>query len=279
MWLILLIIFVALLIIGISTALYSTRRVKLTEIDIVNERIPKAFDGKKIVHISDLQNSYFSGFYEQIYSLIQKENPEYILFTGDLIDRRKYHLDRAERFISKLVKIAPVVFVSGNHEAWCGKYDEVAAMLDKYEVKRLEDEQLSWQIDDGKINIIGVRDPGFMGSYQMNDDEQNQFQSIITALCNDDYSILLTHRPELLSIYAECNVDLVLCGHAHGGQFRLPLIGPLYAPHQGLFPKYTDGVHVDKNSTEIINRGLGNGKMQFRTFNNPEVISITLHTK
>lgn len=93
------------------------------------------------------------------------------------------------------------------------------------------------------------------------------------------YSILLSHRPELFEVYAKNNIDLILSGHAHGGQFCLPLIGGLLAPNQGLFPKYDSGIYTQENTNMVVSRGIGNRLFPFRFNNCPEVILIELKSK
>ena len=95
---------------------------------------------------------------------------------------------------------------------------------------------------------------------------------------SDGFTLLLSHRPELFEVYVDSNVDLVLSGHAHGGQFRLPLIGGLAAPNQGLFPEYDSGLYTEGNTNMIVSRGIGNSIVPFRFNNRPEVILIELHT-
>ena len=257
---------------------FETTAVKVTEIEIQNERIPKGFEGYKIIQLSDLQNSKFPGFYEKISTLCKQQNPDIIVFTGDLIDRRKYNLQNAREFLEKISGIAPIYYVTGNHEAWCGRYDEVQALLDEFGIKVLSGKVERLIKNGEKINLCGVDDPGFIAFGQKYDEMRDrEFCENLRAVLKDDgYNILLTHRPEYLEEYGKLGADLVFCGHAHGGQFRLPLIGALFAPHQGTFPKLTEGIHKSGSATEIINRGLGNGKFQFRTFNRPEITAVRL---
>lgn len=266
----------AIIICGVIFAYYQTTAVQTTAIDVKGERIPRGFDGMKIVQLSDLQNSKFPRFYDKIAAKTAEQKPDIIVFTGDIIDRRKYNINNAEEFLQKICGIATIYYVSGNHEAWCGKYDEVRRLLQKYGVHILSDTSVDITRNSAKIALYGVDDPGFI-KYDKSNNRCAEFADRLHRLHNDGgYGILLTHRPEYINEYADCGYDLVLCGHAHGGQYRLPLIGALYAPHQGLFPKLTNGVHKRANTTEIISRGLGSGKMQFRAFNRPEIIAVTL---
>ena len=95
----------------------------------------------------------------------------------------------------------------------------------------------------------------------------------------DSYTILLSHRPELFSVYAEQEMNLVLSGHAHGGQFRLPLVGGLVAPNQGFFPEYDSGVYTEHGTSMVVSRGIGNSLFPFRFNNRPEVILIELKSE
>ena len=269
----------SIIIFGVGFAYYQTTAVGTTKIDVKSKRIPHEFDGAKIVHLSDLQNSKFPGFYKNIAAKTAAEKPDFIVFTGDIIDRRKYNIANAEQFLQSIRGIAPIYFVSGNHEAWCGKYDEVRAMLQKYDVHILDDKSVDITKRGAKITLYGVSDPGFITQDKSGADCDEFVSRLHKMHSTDGYSILLTHRPEYIEAYSKSGYDLVFCGHAHGGQFRLPFIGALYAPHQGLFPKMTSGVHKCGATAEIISRGLGSGKLQFRTFNRPEIIAVTLKSE
>ena len=130
------------------------------------------------------------------------------------------------------------------------------------------------------IVLLGVNDPSFQTDYLFGDSEtvmQSKLQEIINE--EDTYTILLSHRPELFKVYTESKVNLVLSGHAHGGQFRIPFMGGLVAPNQGLFPKYDAGLYTEENTNMIVSRGIGNSILPFRFNNRPEVILIDLYSK
>lgn len=257
---------------------WQNNAIKVNSIDYKNEKIPGSFDGYKIVHISDLHNKEFGKNQGILLSKIKKVNPDIILLTGDMIDRRKYNLKVTMDFIEGAVKIAPVYFVTGNHEAWSGKWEEIKNEFLKAGVKILEDEKLQIERMNEKINILGLKDIDFFTSSYFEGSNTSYLEEKLIQLADKNtFSILLCHRPELINIYAKENIDLVFSGHAHGGQIRLPLIGGLYAPDQGFFPKYTSGAYKVGNTTEIVSRGLGNSIFPLRVFNQPEIIAVTLY--
>jgi len=116
---------------------------------------------------------------------------------------------------------------------------------------------------------LGIKDKSVNANYQ-------KVLSVLSNVEKTDFQILLSHRPELLSVYSQYDIDVVFTGHAHGGQIRIPFIGGVFAPHQGFFPKYTSGIHTQNNTTMIISRGLGNSTFPFRINNRPELVVVTL---
>jgi len=132
---------------------------------------------------------------------------------------------------------------------------------------------------NSKIQIIGLQDPDFLTSSYAEGTKIEKLESKIHELSQDDnFKVLLSHRPELFDIYSKNNIDIIFSGHAHGGQFRIPFIGGIIAPDQGLFPKYTSGQYNEGNSSMFVSRGIGNSIIPVRIFNPPEIISVTLKT-
>lgn len=176
-------------------------------------------------------------------------------------------------------KIAPCYYVTGNHEARASEYDALKTGLIKLGVTVLENEKTELERDGEKITLIGVKDPSFSSDYLFHDEEaimEAQLKALVDK--DDGFTLLLSHRPELFEIYVTCNADLVLSGHAHGGQFRLPFIGGLAAPNQGLFPKYDAGLFSEGKTKMLVSRGIGNSIFPFRFNNRPEIILIELQT-
>ncbi len=254
---------------------------QITEIEYINENFPERFDELVVCHISDLHNAEFGAEQQELLDAVYAGSPDIIVITGDLIDRRNYDLDTSMEFINSAIRIAPIFYVSGNHEAWSGKYDEIKKTLTEASVVVLDNESItiSTGIDD-YIDILGLSDPGF--TTEENSDEYStvDIETLLEEWSeSDNFKILLSHRPELFDIYVENNIDMVFSGHAHGGQAILPIIGPLYAPNQGFFPDYTEGMYTEENTSMVVSRGLGNSIIPIRVFNNPEILFVTMKNK
>ena len=251
----------------------------VTAFSIESERIPKAFDGFKIAHVSDLHDSEIGEGHKTLIDKIKKSDPDIIAITGDLIDSRNTNVEISLAFVSEAIKIAPCYYVPGNHESRTDEYEDLKAGLISLGVSVLENKSASIYKNGEYINIFGVNDPAFYKK-TISKDEKRVMRSLLDAhlTSNGQFTLMLSHRPELFEIYAEYPVDLVLSGHAHGGQFRLPFIGGLYAPEQGAFPKYDAGLFEKDGTSMIVSRGIGNSSFPFRLNNNPELIIIELHS-
>ena len=199
-----------------------------------------------------------------------------IAITGDLIDSRNTEIDTALQFAREAVKIAPCYYVTGNHESRIDDFDQLKAGLETLGVKVLDNKRLILQKGNDEITLIGVSDPKFMT--RKIEEEDEIMRQCLTQLSEeaDTYRILLSHRPEMFDLYKQMGIDLVLSGHAHGGQFRLPFVGGLVAPNQGFFPKYDAGQFIEENTTMIVSRGVGNSIVPFRINNPPELVVVEL---
>lgn len=256
--------------------LVANKALSLREFEISSSKIPAAFNGFRILHISDLHNESFGKDNEKLIKKIRAAEPDIIALTGDIIDSRKTEISVAEHFIGEAVKIAPVYYVTGNHEPRIDASAELYSSMTAQGVKILRSERLTIKKDDGKITLYGIDDPSFAADYLFGDEDAVITSSLERLGKGDDFSILLSHRPEFFRIYCEYGFDLVLSGHAHGGQFRLPFVGGLFAPGQGFFPEYDSGLYSNEDTSMIVSRGLGNSVIPLRLFNRPEIITITL---
>lgn len=234
------------------------------------KKVPKGFDGYKILQVSDLQNKCFGQNQERILEKIRNAAPDIIVITGDLIDRNRTNLDTAMTFVEGAVNIAPVYYVSGNHEHQSGYFEELAEELTEAGVTVLQNGKSVLQKNGDMIELIGLADK------RVNPYYQEVLATLLKGSEEDAFQILLSHRPELFEAYVASGVNLAFTGHAHGGQIRLPFIGGIFAPNQGFFPVYTSGVYEKKNTAMVVSRGLGNSTFPFRIFNRPELVMITL---
>ena len=261
---------------GIWT-LWGNIALEVNEYEIVSDRIPEAFAGFRIAQVSDLHNKDFGEGYGQLLTLLSQINPDIIVVTGDLIDSRQTDLDIALEFAWQAGKIARVYYVSGNHEARVPEYEDLKIGLVKAGVVILENQKVQITREGESITIMGIDDPSFQEDYLFGDSESVARQAIENLQNEfDEYTILLSHRPELFDLYVDTEMDLVFSGHAHGGQFRLPFVGGLVAPNQGFFPKYDAGQFNEENTTMIVSRGVGNSIIPIRFNNRPEIVLVTL---
>ena len=249
----------------------------VNEIKITNDKIPQSFEGFRIAQVSDLHNAELGKDNNKLIEKLNECEPDIIVLTGDLIDSNHTNLEVALSFARQAVKIAPCYFVTGNHEAWVGsQYEELKTSLENAGVTVLQDEAIELNYGDECIQLIGLNDPDFS--------ERDSFlsESILETKLSqvnisNGFTILLSHRPEHFNVYQNKNIDLVLSGHAHGGQFRLPVLGGVIAPNQGLFPKYDAGTYTENGTTMIVSRGIGNSIIPFRVNNRPEIVLVELH--
>ena len=268
---------VAILILLIIWIAYGNTDLEIYKYNVKSEDIPSEFDNFRIVQISDLHNAEFGENNEKLLLMLKQADADIIAITGDMIDSRNTDIDVAISFAQKAVNIAPVYYVNGNHESRVlGEYEKLKQGLTDAGVTILENSSADITIGDEAITLIGINDPTFCMELVDDTMEQNIAHQLVNVIPdNDNYKVLLAHRPEYFDVYAG-NVDLVLSGHAHGGQFRIPFIGGLVAPGQGFFPEYYEGSHIKENTEMIVSRGIGNSIIPFRINNKPEIIVAEL---
>ena len=266
----------AILCLGIWT-LWGNIALEVNEYEIVNDRIPQGFDGFRIAQISDLHNAEFGERNEKLIQLLSQTDPDIIVITGDLIDSRHTDIEIALDFARQAIKLAPVYYVSGNHEARVREYEDLKMGLAEAGVVILENQKARITREGENITLMGIDDPSFLEDYLFGDSESVARQAIENLQNESDgYTVLLSHRPELFNLYVDTGMDLVFSGHAHGGQFRLPFIGGLVAPNQGFFPEYDAGLFSEGSTTMIVSRGVGNSIIPIRVNNRPEIVMVTL---
>lgn len=264
----------------IAWIIWGNTALELNTYTISSSKLPQSFDGYRIAHVSDLHNAEMGKDNEKLLSMLRDADPDMIAITGDLIDSRHTDIEVALQFLRAAAKIAPCYYVTGNHEARISEYDELKEAMEAAGVTVLEDAQTEISLTGEFITLIGVNDPSYQTDYLFGDAKtvmNTKLEELHTE--QDRFTILLSHRPELFETYVDHDLDLVLSGHAHGGQFRLPFIGGLVAPNQGLFPEYDAGIYTEGNTNMLVSRGIGNSILPFRINNRPEVILIELQAK
>lgn len=232
--------------------IWDNLRVEVTPIKITDPNLP--VEKFKIAHISDIHNSHKLN---EVVTLIKKHQPDLIAITGDLIDEETKQLDDIRNFLVALKEIAPVKFSSGNHDFNTHRYLDLVAMLAELEIDYLQNEEV--EIRNG-LWLAGLNDPSA------------EFDSNFIK-ASDKYRLVLSHRPELFDHYVNLGINVVLSGHAHGGQFRFLFLPGLIAPNQGFFPKYTKGLYREAETRMIVSAGIGNSVIPLR-YSNPSHINI-----
>ncbi len=243
---------------------WDTNRFSVRNVDIELERLPAAFDGFTILQVSDLHNRAYGRDGKALLRVIESLSFDIAAITGDLLDRNLPNRRRnAYDCVETLTAKAPAYFVQGNHEWEIGNWETTKAELAARGVCVLDGVGICLQRGTSRINLCGIR-------------EETEAEEIKTLISRSPFVILLAHHPERFEEYVDAGADLVLSGHAHGGQVRLFDRG-LYSPDQGILPRYTSGVYVCGRTKLYVSRGAGNHSfLPPRIFNRPEIDLITL---
>jgi predicted MPP superfamily phosphohydrolase len=211
--------------------------------------------------------------------MIKEIEPDLIFLSGDIIDD-VVPVTGTRLLLSGISGMAPIYYVTGNHEYWSHNIQEIREELVSYGVIILSDSYVKIMVNNNEIIIAGIDDPDKKCYETPTYDQDDSMEEAFRELDNVPlYKILLAHRPERIESYKRFSFDLVLSGHAHGGQVRFPtLINGLYAPHQGLFPKYAGGIYTHGNLKHIVSRGLSITPGLPRIFNPPELVVIIIES-
>ena len=278
--------FPLLLLIVIITAailLYdSNTRIVMSEYELYYPNLPGSFDGYRIVILSDLHATEFGPENQRLITMVQDAEPDIIAITGDFIDydqglQIEKQLEIAETLVTGLTQIAPVYFVTGNHD-WDKRIEgpwALIQMLEEHDVHVLRNRFTRVETGGGSIILAGTDDPN--GPADMIKPEE--LVARIRDAEGDGFIIMLEHRNNNLPLYSELGVELVLCGHAHGGIIRLPFTDGLIGQQRDWFPTYTSGVYSTGETNMVVSRGLGNTMNIPRLLNNPHVVVAVLRVE
>ena len=239
----------------------------------------------RIALVTDLHSCAYGPDERELLDAIDAQAPDLILLGGDIFDDDLPD-DNAEIFLRGIDGRYPVYYVTGNHEYWSGEggFARKMAFLESCGVVRLSGDTAAVEINGARLRLCGVDDPyAWADSYGFAERTEGSFREQVSQAAGQaeggEYTILLTHRPELLDVYSQYDFDLVVAGHAHGGQWRIPgILNGLYAPNQGLFPAYAGGRYEQNGTVMIVSRGLARESTRVpRWYNRPELVIVDLN--
>ncbi|KQN96096.1 metallophosphoesterase [Paenibacillus sp. Leaf72] len=297
---------------------FQNNALTVSSFQLSSAKLPQGLKDFTIVQLSDVHGKRFGDKQQRLVRKVENQQPNIIVVTGDLIDSRRGGEAESLELMAEIVKLAPVYYVTGNHEYAYARYPVLEKKLLELGVHVLRNEAESIPVGSsnltgsgagsgaetgavtraGEIRLLGIDDPKF-SSFAGHDAEaaEQNIQTAIEDFANIAgkesagaatkaeagkqaeeglYTILLSHRPELFDVYVREGIDLTFSGHAHGGQVRLPFIGGLVAPGQGLLPVYDAGQYVNGHTNMLVSRGLGNSVVPQRLFNRPDIVVVKL---
>ena len=244
---------------------------EISRYEVKSQKLPESFDGFKIVQLSDLHGAEFGEDGMELVEKVKELEPDMIALTGDFVTDEG-DLAAVEKLAARLTELCPVYFVSGNHEFGSGLAVKVRNILEGAGVKYLSNEYLTINRGEDEILLGGVEDP-LAYADMLSPDELAQKMNDAAP---DAFKILLGHRNYWMTEYPELPVDLIFCGHAHGGLIRIPGVGGLIGTDRRLFPDFDAGEYNNGRYTLIVSRGLGNSVPIPRVFNRPEIVCVEL---
>ena len=261
-------------ILGIIAPFAFNTKMKIQHYSLESEKLTAPV---RIVLITDLHSCSYGKGQRKLIDAIHAQKPDIILLGGDICDDKLPHRN-TELVLRAIADKYPCYYVTGNHEYWSREIEKILKIFQSYNVPVLEGSFDTIDVRGQKLNICGISDPDCLKYTDKNYSITEQLKDAAVASENGNYTILLAHRPELIDSYLNYDFDLILAGHAHGGQWRLPgIINGLFAPNQGFFPRYAGGKYRFDDSYMIVSRGLARESTRIpRIFNRPELVVIDL---
>ena len=243
------------------------------EFAFTGARLPAGWDGGRLVVLSDLHGKRFGRQNSRLLEAVRKAGPDVICLCGDMMDEWS-GTEYLRPLLEGLVEIAPVYYVTGNHEWAIGDVPELKETLTAHGVTVLSNQFVTLERNGDSVVLAGIDDPNGYADQKT----PEELAAEIYAACGDPFWMLLAHRNNRFSSqYSKLGADLVFSGHAHGGLIRLPFTDGLFSHDWDLLPSHTAGLYEENGSCLFVTRGLGNSGATFRLFNRPEVAMVTLH--
>lgn len=265
-------------VIVISTFAIALHQYALT-VTTYNIKTDKTDENFKFVLISDLHNKEFGNNNERLIDKILSETPEFVIIAGDMVTDTSLDYSVAETLVQNLSKSVPVYYTYGNHEADIENSCDLTVALKTAGATLLNNDMVTINIGSDKINIGGLKAfPYFEGDSPKYDNPERHFFDKFLEAQKDTFSLLICHYPEIYTWgFEKFNIDLMLCGHTHGGIIRLPFLGGVFIPNQELFCDYDMGYFDGETADMIITAGLSNSNILPRINNTPEICVITVN--
>lgn len=269
----------------------SNNVLQITSYQLEYYNLPAAFDGFKIIHLSDLHSKQFGKGNRKLIKLIEKKSPHIVVMTGDMVNSGDDNFDIFYSTAEQIANRFETYYIVGNHEQNLSedKLHTLYSTLDHLGVHVLDNDRKTIQRGEDWVEIYGL---WFNLRYYSNRTNEyvkqhpdeyyfniEKMEQVIGSKESSNFSILLTHNPAYFGTYAEWGADLTLSGHIHGGVLRLPFLGGVFSPERTWFPPFDWGEFGIDNRRMIVSRGLGNGSEGIRFLNCPEVALITLSAK
>jgi uncharacterized protein len=270
------IVLILLVMLSILTAAAFWRGLVTRRYRIASDDLTSSF---RIVAVSDLHGAEYGKRQADILSLITRQDPDIILLAGDIIDD-VFPLENSLAFAKGAAGIAPCFYITGSHDLWYPGYRAARQELLDMGIKVLEGETVPVTVNGQTVIVCGIDDPTMGTSGEVREAYRAALSTAFSTLPEDTFNILLAHRPDYISDYVKYAFDLVISGHTHGGQIRIPFIlNGLYVPDQGWYPRYAGGLYWVSGVPLIISRGVSYYPDLPRIFNPPEIVVIELQGK
>lgn len=252
-------------------------RLKTVHYTIESDKIHSSI---RIALVTDLHSCKYGEEQKTLIGAVNKAEPDIVLLGGDIFDD-VIPDDNTKIFLQAISNKYPTYYVTGNHEYWSRRVDGMLDWLRENDIEVLDGKTLSININGQLISLSGVDDPDVKRYTEKKKDFYDQLEEVGANKDDELFTILLTHRPAFVDEYLKYSYDLILCGHAHGGQWRIPyILNGIFAPDEGWLPSYAGGLYDFDNSQMIVSRGLARESTRVpRIFNRPELVIIELKAK
>lgn len=250
-------------------------RLKIVQYTITSEKVNKPM---RIALVTDLHSCKYGAGQKTLIDAVDKEKPDMILLGGDIFDD-EIPDDNTKIFLSAIAKKYPCYYVTGNHEYWSMRVHEMLEWLRAHGIEDIGGKTIQTNINGNEICLSGLNDLDEARYTGEGDGMKAELGRAMNERDDTAFTMLLTHRPSFVNLYKDAGFDLVLAGHAHGGQWRIPgVLNGVFAPDEGFFPKYAGGFyHFDNGGEMIVSRGLARESTRIpRLFNRPELVIVDL---